>query len=605
MASPQDAQRAVEAIGAKYGYVGEDIMKQIGQWSPSIRQDIEKSMRAKDKLAAHSIKTLAQNIYGSNARFVFELLQNADDNRFTRAKANGALPSISFHLHPHRIVVECNEDGFTEKDLRAICSVGESTKSASRGYIGAKGIGFKSVFIAAWKVVIQSGHFSFHFKHEKGDLGLGMVLPVWENQAAALPGPLTRMTLHLHEQGEAQELEHLRQTIFRQLSELQNTSLLFLRNLRQISVAFYDEDGGLKSSKNFRVGDERDHAVLLETASTSTVNGNNGQTSTENKQYHVTRHMATNLSKSDNRDSPTNAEAEVVLAFPLTSDLQPLIEQQEIFAFLPIRESNFKFLIHSDFDTSASRQDIVSTSLRNRSLIDGIAAAFIKAVLQFCEHPSLCYTWPRFLPSTTDESIPIWSTLVQRIKDLVSQTPILKSRHKRGLRMIRNVHIITDIAADHNGASLFDDSVLDPFISTAYKQASVTALKSYGLRACEFRNIWNLLQADLASPQSKLKSPSTSEDWHSAVARLLASFFTEKVTLAISSLRLSVMLPLKGGLWVAANDGVIYLPATAGISIPPGVKKHVLDPTAVANADRRALFEHLGAVEASVSEATR
>ncbi|KAM0658061.1 hypothetical protein ACHAPH_006138 [Verticillium nonalfalfae] len=305
MTSSEDAKRAVVAIGEKYGFVGEDIMEQIGQWNPSIRRTIEESMLAKDKLAAHSIKTLAKNIYGSDARFVFELLQNADDNRFTRAKANGALPFISFHVHPHRIVVECNEDGFTEKDLRAICSVGESTKSASRGYIGAKGIGFKSVFIAAWKVAIQSGHFSFYFKHEKGDLGLGMVLPVWENQAAALPGPLTRMTLHLHEQGEAQELEHLRQTIFRQLSELQHTSLLFLRNLRQISVAFYDEDGGLKSSKNFRVGDERDHTVLLETTSTR--------------------------------------KAEVVLAFPLTSDSQPLIEQQEIFAFLPIRESNFKF----------------------------------------------------------------------------------------------------------------------------------------------------------------------------------------------------------------------------------------------------------------------
>ncbi|KAM0534865.1 hypothetical protein ACHAPP_004507 [Verticillium nonalfalfae] len=304
MTSSEDAKRAVVAIGEKYGFVGEDIMEQIGQWNPSIRRTIEESMLAKDKLAAHSIKTLAKNIYGSDARFVFELLQNADDNRFTRAKANGALPFISFHVHPHRIVVECNEDGFTEKDLRAICSVGESTKSASRGYIGAKGIGFKSVFIAAWKVAIQSGHFSFYFKHEKGDLGLGMVLPVWENQAAALPGPLTRMTLHLHEQGEAQELEHLRQTIFRQLSELQHTSLLFLRNLRQISVAFYDEDGGLKSSKNFRVGDERDHTVLLETTSTR--------------------------------------KAEVVLAFPLTSDSQPLIEQQEIFAFLPIRESNFK-----------------------------------------------------------------------------------------------------------------------------------------------------------------------------------------------------------------------------------------------------------------------
>ncbi|EEY19489.1 conserved hypothetical protein [Verticillium alfalfae VaMs.102] len=602
MASSQDAKRAVVAIGEKYGFVGEDIMEQIGQWNPSIRRTIEESMLAKDKLAAHSIKTLAKNIYGSDARFVFELLQNADDNRFTRARANGVLPSISFHVHPHRIVVECNEDGFTEKDLRAICSVGESTKSASRGYIGAKGIGFKSVFIAAWKVAIQSGHFSFYFKHEKGDLGLGMVLPVWENQAAALPGPLTRMTLHLHEQGEAQELEHLRQTIFRQLSELQHTSLLFLRNLRQISVAFYDEDGGLKSSKNFRVGDERDHTVLLETTSTRSASGNGSQTSTENKQYHVTRHMATNLSKSDNRDSANNTEAEVVLAFPLTSDSQPLIEQQEIFAFLPIRESNFKFLIHSDFDTSASRQDIVSTSLRNKSLIDGIAAAFIKAVLQFCEHPSLCYTWPQFLPSTTDKSSAFWSSLVQRIEDLVSQTPILRSRHKRGLRTIKNVHIIATIAADSDGASLFDDSVLDPFISTAYKRASVEALKPYGLHACHFFIIRNLLEADLANSQSRMKSPSTSEDWHSAVARLLTFFFTEKVKTAISKLRLCVILPLNDGLWVSANDGVIYLPTTAGIPIPPGVKKHVLDSTAVANADRRALFEHLGAVEASVSE---
>jgi hypothetical protein len=104
--------------------------------------------------------------------------QNADDNRFTHANTQGESPFISFEVYPDRIVVECNEDGFTARDLSAICTVGESTKSASHGYIGAKGIGFKSVFIAAWKVHIQSGHFSFFFQHKKGDLGLGMVLPV-------------------------------------------------------------------------------------------------------------------------------------------------------------------------------------------------------------------------------------------------------------------------------------------------------------------------------------------------------------------------------------------------------------------------------------------
>ncbi|KAL8306751.1 hypothetical protein RB593_005594 [Gaeumannomyces tritici] len=112
------------------------------------------SFLAKDKSNGHIIKTFAKDIYSSDARFVFELLQNADDSRFQRARVRGDLPSIAFHVHPGRIVVECNEDGFTKRDLSAICTVGQSTKSGSHGYIGAKGIGFKSVFSAAWKVYI-------------------------------------------------------------------------------------------------------------------------------------------------------------------------------------------------------------------------------------------------------------------------------------------------------------------------------------------------------------------------------------------------------------------------------------------------------------------
>ena len=104
-------------------------------------------------------------MYGSDARFVFELLQNADDNRFDLARASGAVPTVSFHIRPNKIIVECNEDGFTLEDLSTICSVGRSTKSTSYGYIGAKGIGLKSVFIAASRVYIQSGEFSFSFKH--------------------------------------------------------------------------------------------------------------------------------------------------------------------------------------------------------------------------------------------------------------------------------------------------------------------------------------------------------------------------------------------------------------------------------------------------------
>lgn len=126
----------------------------------------------------NSLSSLSKNLYNSSARFVFELLQNADDNSYSRAKASSADPYVSFRVYNHRIVVECNEDGFTHENLVAICNVGKSSKSGAQGYIGEKGIGFKSVFMVAWKVLIQSGDFSFYFQHKKGDSGMGMISPV-------------------------------------------------------------------------------------------------------------------------------------------------------------------------------------------------------------------------------------------------------------------------------------------------------------------------------------------------------------------------------------------------------------------------------------------
>lgn len=258
-------------------------------------------------------------------------------------------------------MVDCNEDGFTEADLRAICSVGESTKSTSYGYIGAKGIGFKSVFIPAWKVEVQSGHFSFYFKHPKGDPGLGMVLPIWQDPASTLKKPLTRITLHFHDSGDPKELEYLRATVYQQLNELQHTSLLFLRNIRKISVAFFDENERKKSSKTFqRMGKSSGHIVRIKVGSSTADSGCLQNSPQQEKHYHITRHMAKNLSRSENRDVPSelqterySSQAEVVLAFPLTRDSSPILEKQHIFAFLPIRESNFKvreniLLFHAD-----------------------------------------------------------------------------------------------------------------------------------------------------------------------------------------------------------------------------------------------------------------
>ncbi|KAJ4117843.1 hypothetical protein NW769_002629 [Fusarium oxysporum] len=487
MATLEEAERIVKEVTGYYGYLDHDMMDDIGRFNSDYRRRIDENWLKMENAASHSIKVLARNIYGSGARFVFELLQNAEDNSFRKADGKNDPPFISFQIHPKHIVVECNEDGFTSLDLKAICSVGESTKTAKHGYVGAKGIGFKSVFIAASRVHIQSGNFSFEFRHNRNDPGLGMVRPIWVRPTETFPSPLTRTTLYLHDQGDEDEIEHLKTVIAMQFDDLQETCLLFLRKLSKISVAFYDEEGNLQRSKQFTKKKVDDYRVSLET---TVVSGD--ESATTSQMYHITKQLATGLAQSESRDAATTTEearksltsAEVVLAFPLQSNYQPQIStrRQELFAFLPLRTSDYKFHIQSDFDTNANRQDIVNTARRNLNIRDWIAKTFLQAILEFSQHPVLCYNWPLFLPSQDSGHDSFWSGLDAKILSLVQNNPILRSRNRSDLRLIREVVVASNGMKHDGGKVLLDDPVNDPFISAKYPYKVTGHLKPYGLR---------------------------------------------------------------------------------------------------------------------------
>ena len=68
--------------------------------------------------------------------------------------------------------------GFSQQNVRALCDVGTSTKKHKLGYIGQKGIGFKSVFKVTDVAEIHSNGFHISFdllQHQ----ALGYVLPTW------------------------------------------------------------------------------------------------------------------------------------------------------------------------------------------------------------------------------------------------------------------------------------------------------------------------------------------------------------------------------------------------------------------------------------------
>lgn len=105
----------------------------------------------------NSTRLLSEDLYSTPTRFLLELLQNADDNVYE----NGRVLRVSIvYRSDGYLWVGSNEGGFLPENVKTICRIHASTKrviGGRKGYIGEKGIGFKSVFKVANVVSVKSG----------------------------------------------------------------------------------------------------------------------------------------------------------------------------------------------------------------------------------------------------------------------------------------------------------------------------------------------------------------------------------------------------------------------------------------------------------------
>lgn len=276
-------------------------------------------------------RRLARDLYSKDFRFVYELIQNAEDNDYTRATAAGQNPYLEFSIYSDRIIVDCNEDGFSIGDVEAICSVGQSTKTVNAGYIGEKGIGFKSVFKIASKVHIQSGPFSFLFEHDREAGGLGMVTPHYQEHEEIPDAVGTRITMMLADPSQSSK----RAADF---DEIPGTLVIFLKKLKKITIIRYQNRYGSatrpENSRIYRYDESAGQGSIRK----SLTAGDSTQRTASN--YRVTRDLLKNLPEVEARK--LTREAEVVLAFPVDESSYPVIEQQYVFAFLPLCRAGFK-----------------------------------------------------------------------------------------------------------------------------------------------------------------------------------------------------------------------------------------------------------------------
>lgn len=277
---------------------------------------------------------LSTDLYSTKTRFVYELIQNAEDNQYTKAATAKHDPFLIFTLHPSRIVVDSNEDGFNEANVKAICSTSQSTTTNAQGYIGEKRIGFKSVFKVASKVHIQSGPFSFAFQYKFGDSGFGMVTPFLDEFEELPSGVRSRITLTLSPSSDFTEL-------LKDFEALPDSLLIFLSKLKSITINVMNANNELvsKTVYAYEYSPDNHRGTLTKHRS---IEGKDIQIA---QYFHITRRALSNLPKDAAR--PMTDQAEVVLAFPLDEKSIPILEQQHVFAFLPVRKVGFNVGNHT------------------------------------------------------------------------------------------------------------------------------------------------------------------------------------------------------------------------------------------------------------------
>lgn len=345
----------------------------------------------------NALQKLSEDLYKKKTHFIMELIQNAEDNSYN----SDVLPFIKFLLDTDILTVQNNENGFNQKDVENICSVGKTKKSKILGYIGEKGIGFKSVFKISDSPKIISNGFQFEFRRSEKN-NLGYIVPYWLPTIPETADPrITNIILPLREDA----LERL--NLF---DDIDSTLILFLNKICHLEIQDNVQGTCKLISKT-----EIDGLITIEYL--------------DQRQYwRVIRQTFEVPTKTSEREPGRAeiAETDIILAFPVNETGAPEsikeIEKPDIFSFLPVKKCGFKFIIQADFLLTSNREDILQDSPWNQFIVGKISEVFIRAIEEFREDEELKTKFFRYLSLSEEITDDFFHPIIDGIFESLRET---------------------------------------------------------------------------------------------------------------------------------------------------------------------------------------
>lgn len=341
------------------------------------------------KNISNALHAIMGDLYTETERFIFELLQNADDQPQEDSLVNVTLKTLTedlLFLHSGK--------PFSEADVESISSIGDSTKKNDSEKTGYKGIGFKSVFSEAETVYINSGNFSFAFdkkspvysNEEDMDAIPWQIKPIWEEKYR-LPKEVQEESLFFSApvgialNVESQNILRYDKIITTLLSEPRFA--IFLRNIG-----------------NIRFESTKGHVIEIK----KTINGNIVRVSSNEitedwiiKDYIIPIPEETQEALQNEKLVPKKlkeaTKTKITFAAKIIGEKVVPVQDAVLFTYLPtkVNDFGFKFLVNADFLTTASRESIHFKNVWNRFLFRKIGALLVDWVKSLAEYDgALC-----------------------------------------------------------------------------------------------------------------------------------------------------------------------------------------------------------------------
>lgn len=313
--------------------------------------------------------------YSESNHFVYELLQNAEDERADR---------VVIEYYEDKLVFYHNGDPFDEGDVRGVSSMLMGTKDRNSAQtIGRFGMGFKSVFKYTYQPEIYSDDEAFQiqnyllpveisdqwdFKKEKEALSYkttgGKYLPF------AREDHLTKIIIPFLKRNDDGTLKKVSgKEVLQKLEQLTGEILLFLNHIKKL---YWVNKGNGKFAMISLDEDQTDKNLVSCRIEGSAYGG----------KEEITRY----LKFKQVFDHPEMKSAEVSVAYKVNNranNVNELAGAVPVWVYFPTRDmTKLPFYIHGSFETAVSREKLMTPSDFNSYLFDQLGDLIKDSLLE-------------------------------------------------------------------------------------------------------------------------------------------------------------------------------------------------------------------------------